>query len=1149
MASSPFAQLYQVISRALSPVPKYPYKLGNDDSVKKTGLLQDVQSMKLEDYKTINDMMNVAMNGEEDDDTLLLERTIAFLARLPSQSQEGQALTDGFVNTLWGSLVHPPNGSLGDVARYRTADGSNNNLSRPLLGAANTSYCRTIPSRVFQGPNFPDPELVFDSIMNRGDGTSSKEHPNKLSSQLFYLAIIITHDVFQTDHRDANKNLTSSYLDLSPLYGRNQEEQAAMRAFKFGLLKPDCFSNKGILRLPPGVGVFLIMFNRFHNYVAGNLALINENNRFPRPDPSHATWEDWVKYDEHLFQTARLITCGLYVNIILKDYVRTILNLNRSGSTWDLDPRSQEKKNALNSNPAPEATGNQVSVEFNLIYRWHSTLSKKDEYFTNKTFRDLLNGIDPAKATTEQMEEALMRFEREVPSNPQDRDFAGLVRGDDNTYSDDELVAILTSSIEDVAGAFGANQVPSCCRALEVLGIIQARNWHVATLNEFRQHFQLKKHETFEDINPDPLVAARLKSLYDSPDAVELYPGLVSEKTKPPMDGSGLCVNYTTSRAILSDAVALVRGDRFYTIDYTPRNLTNWGYNEADFDLTVNQGHVMHKLIFRAFPNHFAYNSIYAHFPFVVPDENKVIHDNLKTAVKYDWAKPTRKIDPVVLKSHKTVCKVLSDNTNFHVPWGEAISYLVSPSPDKVYAKGFCLSGDGPANKESREHVRKCLYAPTKWEDELRHFYKLNAQNLLEKASYRLPGSEYNEVDIIRDVIIPLNTRFVAAFFGLPIKTEETSPHGIYSDYELYMLLTVMFMTVFFDSDPANSFKMHTTAKELALQLEKLVQIEAEVDARAGWVADVAARLGFGGSDKPSDTKDKDGRAWPGLPSYGRHLISRMMEKGKSIEECVAGTVMPISAAGTTIMSGLLSQCLDYFLGDGSEHLPELYRLAKEDTVEADGKLMHYMLEGIRLRGTVVVARYVPPSAAAQEVTDTAPCIADPSDPMGPKPIPNPKVGESKRTYVIQPMQRAIIDLTTASHDESAFPEPETLRLDRPLDNYLPWGFGPHKCLGEGATRAAMMTAFKVLVGTRGLSRAPGPRGHCKSVEFKEWRGQVGRKAVEGGGEEWTGLRVFLSPDQSGYWPVPTTMKVTWLAEEARGKSEEAWVKVGRGTS
>jgi len=33
------------------------------------------------------------------------------------------------------------------------------------------------------------------------------------------------------------------------------------------------------------------------------------------------------------------VTTGLYVNIILVDYVRTILNLQRTNSPWRLDPR------------------------------------------------------------------------------------------------------------------------------------------------------------------------------------------------------------------------------------------------------------------------------------------------------------------------------------------------------------------------------------------------------------------------------------------------------------------------------------------------------------------------------------------------------------------------------------------------------------------------------------------------------------------------------------------------------------------------------------------------------------------------------------------------------------------------------------------
>lgn len=97
-------------------------------------------------------------------------------------------------------------------------------------------------------------------------------HPNGISSMLFNFATLITHDLFRTDHKDFNKSQTSSYLDLSPLYGNNEAEQTNVRTLEDGLLKPDCFSEKRLLGFPPAVGVTVIMFNRFHNYVATSLA-------------------------------------------------------------------------------------------------------------------------------------------------------------------------------------------------------------------------------------------------------------------------------------------------------------------------------------------------------------------------------------------------------------------------------------------------------------------------------------------------------------------------------------------------------------------------------------------------------------------------------------------------------------------------------------------------------------------------------------------------------------------------------------------------------------------------------------------------------------------------------------------------------------
>lgn len=138
-------------------------------------------------------------------------------------------------------------------------------------------------------------------------------------------------DLFWTDYRDMSKSKTSSYLDLSPLYGSNQEMQDTIRTFKDGKLKPDSYADKRLIGMPPGVSVILIMFNRFHNHVAENLAAINEGGRFTPPSKSlegEKAEAAWKKYDNDLFQTARLVTSGLYINITLVDYVRNIVNVS-----------------------------------------------------------------------------------------------------------------------------------------------------------------------------------------------------------------------------------------------------------------------------------------------------------------------------------------------------------------------------------------------------------------------------------------------------------------------------------------------------------------------------------------------------------------------------------------------------------------------------------------------------------------------------------------------------------------------------------------------------------------------------------------------------------------------------------------------------
>lgn len=95
----------------------------------------------------------------------------------------------------------------------------------------------------------------------------------------------------------------------------------------------------------------------------------------------------------------------------------------------------------------------------------------------------------------------------------------------------------------------------------------------MASLNEFRQFFGLEPHKTFRDVNEDLHIQEALENLYDSPDMIEMYPGIFIEgiekadcadEKHTKLKGVGF--PRTAARGVLSDAVTLVRSDRFYTI-------------------------------------------------------------------------------------------------------------------------------------------------------------------------------------------------------------------------------------------------------------------------------------------------------------------------------------------------------------------------------------------------------------------------------------------------------------------------------------------------------------------------------------------------------------------------------------------------------
>lgn len=132
-------------------------------------------------------------------------------------------------------------------------------------------------------------------------------------------------------------------------------------------------------------------------------------------------------------------------------YLRAIANVPSTESNWTLDPRMNIEK-AFDKGGVPRGVGNQVSCEFNLLYRFHSAISNRDAEWTKDFYAKIFPNEDPLKISIHRLLQGITEFERGITEDPSERTFAGLVRQKDGAFKDEDLVRILKESIEDPAG-------------------------------------------------------------------------------------------------------------------------------------------------------------------------------------------------------------------------------------------------------------------------------------------------------------------------------------------------------------------------------------------------------------------------------------------------------------------------------------------------------------------------------------------------------------------------------------------------------------------------------------------------------------------------------------------------------------------------
>ncbi|TFK85570.1 heme peroxidase [Polyporus arcularius HHB13444] len=994
-----------------------------------------------------------------DDRKKLFTKTLSLLCRLPQDSQQSKDLNDQVITLLYNTLPHPPstyigtdypagsstaspgapapqNASAGPRLPFttRTADGSWNNVNMPNLGKARTPYARSVQNKYPLSPNsLPDPGDVFDSLLKARD---FQPHPGRNSSLTFAFASLVTHQLFRTDPRDMTINNTTSYLDLSILYGTNQAEQDAVRdkASGKGLLYPDAFSEDRLIFVPPAATALLVLFSRNHNYIADMLLKLNERGTWTNPPPEDAAAR--ARQDEEIFQTARLVNCGNFMSMIFGDYVAGFLGLGRDGSSWSMNPFDPIKTS--DGQVVGRGDGNQCSVEFNVLYRWHATTAEKDIQWTESIFKQAFGDKPLDKLELRDFTSGVVKTWQTVDPNPRTRTFFGIQRGPDGRFKDDDLAKILHDATEKVAGAYRARGSPAALRIVEMLGMTQARQWGVCTMNEFRSFLGLKQFESFEEWNSDPEIAETARQLYGHIDNLELYPGLQAEEIMGLGPASGLCCGYTMTRAILSDAIALVRGDRFYTTDYTPANLTAWGFQDCARDPNNGAfGAAIPRLLFRHLPRYYPANSVYGLFPFFTPEVTKSNLQKLGIVSSYEFGRPVTKPVEKIVETVNDINAILADKVHYQVPESSLFGKTASK---------FSIVANLPEPRKAA--LVQALFPSPDAYGAHKAYFRTTVQQLIKDHSVKVNGLPGTRLDVVGNVINLAPAYWVAEYMlGIPLK-DIHKKDGLLTPQEVNDMLRLVFTAAYLSPQPENNWSLSRRASYFAQVLTQFIEKSLKDAAPSIIVQTISAFLS-GPTHEPA------------------HDFLSKVAHSNTPHDALVSDILGFAVTTSVSLAKTTAQVVDFYLDpSNAKYCAEVTRLAGA----TDAKSLEL------LRGYVREAQRLAPQFATvlrEEVKASSP-------------------SQQKQTYVLN-LQKALVN-------PADFSEPTSVNPLRPASAYKAIQEASfYKPLGNAQAEdiiVEMVKAVFQLPNLKPVAGRAGTMGEVKvnkyGVEYDEYINNIG---------------------------------------------------------
>jgi len=442
------------------------------------------------------------------------------------------------------------------------------------------------------------------------------------------------------------------------------------------------------------------------------------------------------------------------------------------------------------------------------------------------------------------------------------------------------------------------------------MGIEQNRRWGVCSLNDFRKYLGLKPYTSFREWNPDPEIADCAEKLYGDINYLELYVGLQAEETKPVVEGAGLCPGYTISRAILSDAIALTRGDRHFTHDYTAFNLTAWGMRDAQRQSDgFGFGSTLGRLFLRTLPNSFSENSAYAFFPLMTPSSMEVNLKKMNLLGSYDLQRPKQYSPGRTVKEYAQIVEIMK-NTKFVSPYAERAAKVIK-------GKGFFIA---EGEKQQRE-VYAPLFESQESLDTYGNFFRDTTRKLISANSFTLVGGKTCVVDIARDVLKVVPVYWAADIAGIQLKTKET-PHGDYTPSALYSMLSEIYEFIFLETEKSKIMVLKTKIQGHVDSLLHHIKANLGLPARVSVVETVTSLFN---KNKKHEHHD---------------IVRRLREMGRNSE--AANIVLAIMVGSTAELSLGLINMVNLYMGSDSDQ--QIRALAT-----TSGDLKGYVHEAQRL--------------------------------------------------------------------------------------------------------------------------------------------------------------------------------------------------------